>query len=120
MADDGRAGPGAAADQQAGIVLGDLQQLALLGGGPDRLNDMLPFGQGGNQRQVVVGRGGGVVLRQVVGHRLGVDAAVFNLHRDVVFKVHHPRPEDSGALGDAEGQRLASVGGDGYLNDINL
>lgn len=74
-------GPGAAADQQTRVVRINMQQRALLRRCLHRLNNVLPFGQRGDQRQIVVGGGRGIVLMQIVRHHGGVDAAVLNLYR---------------------------------------
>ncbi len=56
-----------------------------------------------------MGRGGGVVLMQIVRDHCGIDAAIFDLHRHLVFVMHHQRVKDAGAFRDAERRRLNMI-----------
>ena len=54
------------ADQQAGIVLFNTQQLAFLRRGAHGFHDMLPFRQRGDEREIRMRCGLGVILIQIV------------------------------------------------------
>ena len=86
-------GPSAAANQQARLTLLNLQQSAFLGFGEDRLHHVLALGQWRDLRKVRIGRLLGEVLLEVVRGDLGIDVAIFDLHRHAVLVVHDQRME---------------------------
>ena len=47
-------------------------------------------------------RGLGVILVQIVRYPLSVNAAIFNLHRNVVFEMHHHGVENAASLLDVK------------------
>ena len=75
------AGPGAAANQQARLAPLDLQQLALVRLGQNRLDHVLTLGQRCDLGQVGVWRLPGEVLLEVIGRDRRIDVAVLDLHR---------------------------------------
>ncbi len=103
-------GPGASTNQQARLARFDLQQLALGGIGKDRFDHMLALGQRCDLVQIGVGGLLGEILLQVFRRDQGVDEAVFDLHRDIVFKVNDQRVEYPSAFTHFQGDGALGTG----------
>ncbi|MNC65813.1 hypothetical protein D3C75_1161400 [compost metagenome] len=68
----------------------------------NRLDHVLAFGQRGQLNQIGVRRDLGKVLLQIGGCDLGIDEALFDLHRHIIFVMHDNRMEQ--ALDPLEGK----------------